>query len=178
MRFLIIFLFGLIDLVAVGEDLTYFIGTEQAGIVKIGDEAEDVYRLFPKERRQLIDLELEGSLSPALALKLAGSTIEHGIIAQLLPRDNKLIVWRIGVHDPAMKTAKGIGVGSTMKDLRSSYEIEGIYSGEGGIVAYVESLSASFELDPKWFYELVRVKDPKKVPDEVKIVSVLLISKH
>ena len=178
MQLPIVFLVCLFEYAVVAEDMTYFVGPEQAGIIEIGDEAQYVYRLFPKDRRKLIDLNLEGSLTPALALTLPGTSIEPGIVAELRPKDSQLLVSRIRIRDPAMKTAKGIRVGSTMKELRSSYEVTYIASGEGQVFAVVESLSASFQLDNKRFDELYRVKDPSEVPDNVIITSILLTKRY
>ena len=83
------------------------------------------------------------------------------------------MVTRIKISDPALKTAEGIRVGSSMADLRSTYEIAHIGYGEGSSFAIVESLAASFELDQSRI-ELSQVTDPNEVPDNVRIVRILL----
>ena len=51
----------------------FVIRRHQVGPVAIGASAESIYEAFPAERRRLVDLELEGFLTPALELTLAGS---------------------------------------------------------------------------------------------------------
>ena len=176
-RLLLVLGLGLVHCAESAEDAGDLIRLEQAGTVKIGDEAQHVYEQFPKSQRKLIDLELEGSLTPALSISLPNSTVERSIIAELSPRDDRLVVWRIKVLDPALRTTEAIGVGSTMGELRASYKVTWIGTGEGGVYAYVESLSASFELDPTWYWQISRESDPDKIPAEVKIASILLTSR-
>ena len=87
----------------------YVIGRHQVGPVALGAPAQVVYERVTA--RELIDLALEGYLSPALALTLPGLQQRGGVIAELVPRDNDLVVWRISITDPSVRTAKGIGVG-------------------------------------------------------------------
>ena len=173
MRFPLVLAVFLTSLVATAQESPHLIAPGQAGNVRIGDYASSVYRLYPREQRRLFDLELEGSLTPALALTLSGSETEGGIVAELWIRNNALVVYRIQVRDPVMKTAEGIGVGSTMAELRSAYqEVDDIASfGEPGIYVVVESLGFSFELDLSAISSM-RAGDP--VPDETTIIGVLI----
>jgi hypothetical protein len=78
----------------------------RVGPVSIGAAAESIYREFG-DRARLIDLKLEGMLSPALELKLFGSQPVASLIAEIGPADNRLVVTRgldMGVeyHDRAV----------------------------------------------------------------------------
>jgi hypothetical protein len=64
------------------------------GPVSIGASAEEIYRAF-RDRARLIDLKLEGHLSPALEIKLFGSQLVASLVAEIGPADNKLVVTRI-----------------------------------------------------------------------------------
>lgn len=147
----------------------------QVGPVSIGALAQSVYEAF-RGRSRLVDLALEGHLSPALELTFPKSEVQGGVVVELVARDSTLVVWRISVTDPAIRTDKGVGVGSSVEELRTAYRVDGIGSGEGRVFLRVEELAASFELnrsgpggDRLW-----EIRDPKHVPSDVKIVSVLL----
>ena len=88
------------------------------GPISIGAAADTVYREF-RDRARLVDLKLEGHLSPALELKLYGAQLSASLIVELSPVSNQLVVSRINVIDPACGTAVGIGVGSTYGELRA-----------------------------------------------------------
>lgn len=145
----------------------------RAGPVSIGASAEAIYGQFG-DRARLIDLKLEGHLSPALEIKLFGSQLVPSVVAEIGAADNKLVVTRIHVVDPSLRTKEGIGVGSTYGDLRSRYPVEWVGSGEGRVVARVETLGISFQLDTSGPVPLWSIRDPGQVPKDVRIVSLML----
>ena len=146
------------------------------GPVSIGANAYELYETFPLEGRKLIDLALEATLSPALALTVPGATVPEGVIAELAPQENELVVFRILISDPMFRTSKGIGVGSSVGDLRSAYTLNAVLTGEGGVYISVEELAASFALDQSGpgGSDLWRIRDPQRIPSDVKIAVVLL----
>ena len=142
----------------------------RVGLVVIGADAETVYREFG-DRARLVDLALEGSLSPALEIKLFGSQFSASVIAEILPSNNRLVVSRINVLDPRLRTKEGIGIGSVYRDLRSHYSIDWVGSGEGGFFARVEPLGISFALDVR---DPHNIRDPERVPDDTRVIGMLL----
>jgi len=147
----------------------------RVGPVVIDAGAQEIYEAFAG-RRELVDLGYEGMLSPALLLRFVGLKQRDGVVAELVPEQGHFTVWRIEIRDPAFRTMKGIGVGSTVAQLRSAYRMDSVLSGEGSVVIRVEELSASFKLDQTapGGSALRRIRDPVQVPDSVKITSVLL----
>ena len=152
------------------------IGPHGVGAVIIGADAQTVYEAFAADRRSLVDLGHEGQLSPALFLRFGSLTQHDGIIAELAPERGQMVVWRIQVRDPAFKTLKGIGVGSTVGQLRAAYKPGQVIAGEGAVALGVDELSASFVLDQKGpeSVRLAGVRTAGDVPDAARIVSVLL----
>lgn len=143
------------------------------GPVSIGAAADSIYGEFG-DRARLIDLKLEGHLSPALEIKLFGSQLVASMIAEIAPANNRLVVTRIHVLDPGLRTRDGIGVGSTYGELRSRHHIDWVGSGEGSVFARVEELAISFQLDTSGPWALWSIRDPAQVPAGVRIVSMML----
>jgi hypothetical protein len=141
-----------------------------AGPVAIGAIAEDVYHQFGAH---LIDLKLEGFLTPALEITLFGSDAAS-MVAEIWPSGDKLVVTRIRVLDPRLRTKEGIGIGSTYGDLRSRYPIAWVASGEGAFVARAESFGVSFMLDISGQQSLRTIRDPARIPDNVRVIGMLL----
>lgn len=155
------------------EPQTFVVQWGSVGPVVIGAPAEAVYTEF-RDRARLVDLQLEGHLSPALELKRFGAQLIASMIAEIWPADNQLVVTRIHVLDPSLRTKEGIGVGSTYGELRSTYRIDWVGSGEGNFFARVEQLAISFQLDTSGPVSLWSIRDPERVPDSVRIVSMML----
>jgi hypothetical protein len=148
----------------------------RVGPVVLGAAAQKIYEAFPADRRELVDLGYEGMLSPALRLRFVGANQRDGVIAELVAGPKGLTVWRVEIRDPAFKTVKGIGVGSTVGQLRAAYRLDSVLSGEGNVVIRVEELYASFVLDQSGpgGGQLWQVRTPTGIPDSVKIKAVLL----
>jgi len=145
----------------------------RVGTVSIGAPAEAIYREY-RDRAKLVDLKLEGHLSPALELKMAGAQLSPSLIVEIGAAGNELQVTRINVMDPGLRTRDGIGVGSTYGELRSKYTVDWVGSGEGRVFARVEALGISFQLDTSGPQPLASLREPSRVPGDIRIVSMLL----
>jgi hypothetical protein len=145
----------------------------RVGPVAIGALAETIYGEF-RDRARLIDLKLEGHLSPALEIKLFGAQATASLVAEIWPSDNKLVVTRIRVLDARLRTKEGIGIGSSYADLRSHYSVDWVGSGEGDFFARVEALGISFALDMSGVQAAGTIRSPARVPADARVVGMLL----
>ena len=145
----------------------------RVGPVVIGADAEAVYEAFGS-RARLVDLQLEGMLSPALELKLYGARLGPSIIAEIGSAGGRRVITRIHVLSPSLRTKEGIGIGSTYEELRARYAVDWVAWGEGAFFARVEAQGMSFELDPYGSPDLQSTRDPGKVPKDIRIVSIML----
>jgi hypothetical protein len=72
-------------------------------------------------------------------------------------------------------TDKGIGVGSTVAELRAAYRIDWFSMAEGCLCLRVEELGATFELDPgDPAPHLEPNMKPAAVPGSIRIARVML----
>ncbi|HEX7081670.1 MAG TPA: hypothetical protein VF329_11700 [Gammaproteobacteria bacterium] len=145
------------------------------GDVRIGVSAEALEEAYPPERRQRVDLRLEGMPAPAFELMPEGTTRPDALVAELIEQDGTLRVFRIRIRDAALETEHGVGVGDTVGDLRASYALGRLIGGEGNLGIRVPALSATFLLDrervqPGWW----QTHDPSLVPDDVEIREIFL----
>jgi hypothetical protein len=145
----------------------------KVGAVAIGSVAEAIYNEFG-DRARLVDLKLEGQLSPALEIKLFGAQAAVSLVAEIWPSGNKLVVTRIRVLDPRLRTKDGIGVGSTYGDLRRHYSVDWVGPGEGDFIARVEALGISFLLDMSAEQAATTIRNPMRVPANARVVGMLI----
>lgn len=88
--------------------------------------------------------------------------------------DKPDIVWRIWIYSTELKTEKGIGVGSTLADIKTKYQIENIGT-EEGLNITVKDVTVTFLMDnsklPKdWWNSM----DNEKIPENLAIAQMII----
>lgn len=122
----------------------------RAGQLQIWMTVDQVVALYGQQAITPVDLHLEGESSPALQIQLDGATISHpSIIAEQFPPTPDRI-WRVTVYDPRFRTNDGLGVGSTLADIRSKQNVV-IEIGEGSVYGYAAALEMSFDFGGQWY---------------------------
>ena len=90
--------------------------------------------------------------------------------------DKPDIVDRIWVYGTKFKTEKGIGVGSTLAEIKSKYHIESISTeGEGGLSVTVKEISVGIIMDnsklpENWWDKM----DNKEIPENLPIKEIII----
>ncbi len=151
---------------AQGEDL--LLRGNRAGSIELGATVDEIYSIVGRDQVRLVDEFLEGMFSPALAIDLPGATVFPAIVVRIREFPcAQFSVWGISVRDPRFRTPEGLGVGSTIAELREAYAIR--LSLEEGPSAIVESERMSFALDSGQFVDDTRTTAVWIWPDPVRI---------
>ena len=121
----------------------------QVGRLRIGMTADEVVALFGQQSVKPVDLQLEGHPSPALELRLGNpSAVRASLTAELSQPTVGNRIFRVRVFDRRFRTADGLGVGSTLGQVRAHHQVQTVV-GEDGVYAYVQELQMSFAFDSR-----------------------------
>lgn len=159
----------------------FLLSKHMVGRIKVGkgSSPESLYHTFNGDRDavRLINRYFEGSFTPGIQVYINGLDIPAFVASYHWQRGG-IELTNISVYDRRFKTALGIGVGSTLGDLRRHYTIGTIEIGEeAGLSAWVPELEISFELDPETEINRVpmewwKTKDQTLIPDSAQIVCI------
>lgn len=138
-------------------------------------EVDALYGKIDWKLTKLVDLHSEGFFVPALEIYLSkDETKRPALVARI---GLNFVVTSITVYDTRFKTAKGIGVGSTLGEIRKEHKIDSIGFGEGPLCARVNEIGMTFALDfrnvPRAWY---KTGDQALIPDSAKVTSVLVVN--
>lgn len=148
-----------------------FLVTEfRAGRLRLGMTVDALYDEFGRSSTRLVDRQLEGHFAPAIEIYLEGQQAEPALVAEIYQLQHEWIIRRIRINDERYRTSKGVGVGSTLGDIRKQYKVREIGRGEGNVVALVEEIRISFGLNPEDIpREHWRRQNPVPVPDSAEV---------
>jgi hypothetical protein len=156
----------------------FLLDRHRAGKIVIGMPETAIYNVYPREITRKVDLQLEGTPTPAIQVFLTKDQTTPSLIIRL--DGPQAGVYGIDVRDARFKTREGIGVGSSLGQLRKTRRRLFISDGEGAIFAAVEDLGMSFSLlldsqSERAYYATRRRyarRDNPSIPDATKIGSV------
>ena len=139
-----------------------------------GSSIEDLYKRYGRDRVRLVDLNKEGFFTPALQVYINSEM--PAFIAEIHWRRRKFEIDSITVYARSYMTAKGIGVGSTLGELRQHYVIDEIFY-KNRTFANVPELAMGFHLDV--YSDRVGVPsewdqtgNPALLPDHTPIIAI------
>jgi hypothetical protein len=121
----------------------------RAGQFEIGMTVDEVYTVAGRDNVRLVASHRGAESRPALEIRISGFTAVAALTVPLDRICGPLAVWGIEVHDPRFRTSNGLGVGSTLGEVRRLYRtanVVGIDTDDGAHVA-ISDLNLWFELN-------------------------------
>ncbi len=156
-----------------GQD-KFLLSKNKVGEIEIGMTIDALHTKYEPRLTKLTTRYPEGMFSPVLEIYLNEESqgIEPSITV-MIDKEDDWLVGGIYVKDKRFRTGKGIGIGSTLGDIRKAYKVNWIGFGEGPLVADIDNLGMSFELNftqpsDKWY----RTREQSLIPDSAKVASV------
>jgi hypothetical protein len=122
----------------------------RAGQFELGMTVDEVYKVAGRENVRAATSHRGAESRPALEIRIPGSRAAAALTLSLDRICLPLAAWGIEVHDPRFRTSNGLGVGSTLRELRRVYRsvnVVGIDTDDGAHVA-ISNLGVWFELNP------------------------------
>ncbi len=158
-----------------GQD-KFLLSKDKVGEIEIGMTIDALHTKYEPRLTRLIARYPEGMFSPVLGIYINGQSpdVEPSITVTIDKKDD-WIVGSIYVKDKRFRTLQGIGIGSTLSEVRKAYKLSSIDFGEGPLFANVDDLGMSFELDftqpsDEWY----RTRQQSLISNSAKVVSVFV----
>jgi hypothetical protein len=143
---------------------THLLSPGRAGVFELGATVDEIYRLVGREHVRLVDLFGEGHFTPAIEIRLPGANVTPSIVAHIREAPcREFAIWGIRVLDPRFRTSEGLGIGSTVGELRRTYDAR--LNREAGHSVIVPSLQMTFAVGGVSFADSVRVTSVWLWPD-------------
>lgn len=120
----------------------FLLGPHHAGELKVGMAEAAIYKAWPRRLTRRITTYPEGIETPAVQIFLG----KHPKTPSLVVILNGQTIFGIEVHDPIFKTALGIGVGSSIGDLRKT-KLHFNFNREEGDGLICDELGMKFAVD-------------------------------
>jgi hypothetical protein len=143
----------------------------QVGAIQIGMPVATLKQVIPAGQLRETTISLEGQ--DYKAYEIGGQPADLLVEERCAPACR---VWRVRVQDPAYRTPEGLGVGSTLGQVKKHYAISFLGPGETGLVAVASRQKITFMLDVSHLpARKVAQLNIQNAPDSVKVQSMLVL---
>ncbi len=147
---------------AKADDAKFELKKGSIGRISVNDPISTTQKAYSQNQIKKSTIELEGETDDTLEIRLEPKSKQPDLVV----RKNGIIV-----HSPKFKTASGLGVGSTVADIRKIYKVNSFVIDEGCNCIVIDELKMSFSLKDSEAVEKAR-GDLKKVPVSTPVVSI------
>ena len=155
----------------------FILASGYAGNIKVGDSAESLYQRFGTQDVMAGEAYFGGRMYKVLRVYDQGRELPSltAFVAQVKDRPDQIIT-AIRLFDKRYKTAGGVGVESTLGDLRQAGGISSIeYTDSLYAVAYGNKMHYELDISPETMpVAWLNGGDTSSLPDNMKIRSIFL----
>lgn len=120
----------------------FVLAANRVGQVILGLPESAIYRIYRRQITRKVDLQVEGSPTPAVLVFLTKDRQHPALIIRL--DDPARGVYGVKVMDSRFRTARGIGAGSSLGRLRATEKPLSLAIGEGQFGAVADELGHDF----------------------------------
>lgn len=129
---------------------SFVLSAGRAGSFELGMTVDELIAQVGREHVRLVAKFPEGMFQPEVEGDLVGFAGGPALVAPIREWPCGLFaLWGISVHDPRFRTANGLGVGSTLGDLRRNYPnvIVTNIDADGGPSVVISELGLTFAME-------------------------------
>jgi len=104
---------------------SFLVAPGVAGPFRNGMTVNDALAIAGSGRSKLVDLMSEGDFTPALEIRLDPEQKEPTLLASIWWTCSRFSIYGISIRDSRYRTSEGLGVGSTLGELRRYFKLDG-----------------------------------------------------
>ena len=151
------------------------ISKSQIGPIQIGMAVNAMRKRVPAEFLKEVPITREGRGYRAYEIRQSPADQKAGLLVEETCEPT-CQVWRVHVQNPAYKTKEGLGVGSTLGEVKKHYKLNYLGAGETEIVAVSDEAKLTFMLDvSKVPAKQVPRLTLENTPDSTPIIGMLIL---
>jgi hypothetical protein len=151
------------------------VSKSQIGPIQIGMAVNAMRKRVPAEFVKEVPITREGRGYRAYEIRLSPADQKAGLLIEETC-EPACQVWRVHVQNPAYKTKEGLGVGSTLGEVKQHYKLSYLGAGETEIVAVSDDAKLTFMLDvSKVPAKQVPRLNLENTPDNTPVIGMLIL---
>jgi hypothetical protein len=154
-------------------DSTWIVGEGHVGKIQINMDERKLNTLFKESQIKAVKKGSDEDTYSEISITLTGET-KPGIMMQTMCIGDCIIA-KIRLTSPLYKTIKGIGVGSSIADLKKVYSIGRVSQGDEGLMVYIDEIpQLAFVVDAPGVKAGPNGLNGAQLPDDAKIKMIYM----
>lgn len=157
-------------------DSLHLLRTGHVGRLRLNMKEAAMLAVLPAQQLRKTTRQLEGIDYPVYELRDARYPQAPPLLLEMVGDEEEgFRLWRVQVTAPQYRTAFGLGVGSTLGEVRRQFRLSTVELADAGLVAVSDQARMSWLLDEDSLPDrAAMLRNPATVPDGTRIKGVLL----